>query len=63
MIVIIRLDLDKYDLKTIERLTKDGVITMGEATESRVVQEMSEFERLMWVRAMQAERVILPKSA
>lgn len=63
MVVIIRLDLDRYDVKTIERLTKDGVITIGEATEARVIKKMSEFERLMWVRAIQAERVVLQKSA
>lgn len=56
MIVIVRLDLDKYELKTIERLVQNSVITMGEATESREVKKMNDLDKLVWVREMQRVR-------
>lgn len=56
MIVIVRLDLDRYDKNTIERLVTNGVITMGEATESRVIKKMNDLDRLVWIREMQRVR-------
>lgn len=50
MIVIVRLDLDRYDLLMIARLYRDGLITMSEVTESKAYREMSELHRLMWER-------------
>lgn len=55
-IVIVRLDLDLFDLKTIEKLVTTSVITMGEATEAKCVCKMNDFEKLMWVREMQKMR-------
>lgn len=55
-IVIVRLDLDRYDLDVIERLVVGSVITMGEATESRAVQKMDDVRKLMWIREMQRMR-------
>ena len=59
MIVIVRLDLDLYDLTTIERLVQNGVISMGEATESRVVCAMDELKKLMWIRKNQRVRELI----
>ncbi len=56
MIVVVRLDLDKYDLRTIEKLVTNGVITMGEATESKSVRKMNDLEKLMWIREQQRVR-------
>ena len=56
MIVVVRLDLDKYDLRTIEKLVTNGVITMGEATESKQVKRMNDLEKLMWIREQQRVR-------
>lgn len=56
MIVVVRLDLDKYDLRTIEKLVINGVITMGEATESKSVKKMNDLEKLMWIREQQRVR-------
>ena len=56
MIVIVRLDLDMYDRNMIENLVCIGVITMGEATESKSVKKMSDLDRLVWVREMQRLR-------
>lgn len=59
MIVIVRLDLDKYEMSTIERLVQNGVISMGEATEARVIRELDDVKRLMWVRKNQRVRELL----
>lgn len=56
MIVVVRLDLDRYDLDVIERLVVGSLITMGEATESRAVRAMDDVRKLMWIREMQRMR-------
>jgi len=56
MIVVVRLDLDRYDLDVIERLVLGSLITMGEATESRAVRAMDDVRKLMWIREMQRMR-------
>ena len=55
-IVIVRLDLDRCELDVIERLVVDCLITVGEATESRVVCEMSEYDKLVWIRSVQSRK-------
>ncbi len=57
MIVIVRLDLNRCEISVIENLVVDGLITLGEATESKVVCEMSEYERLVWIRSVQSKKV------
>ena len=49
--VWVRLDIDMYDLVGISRLYFDGVISLAEASESRAVKSLSEYERVMWKRA------------
>lgn len=53
MVVIVRLDLDHYDAKTLSSLVREGVITLGEACEAKAVQSMTELHRLLWVRQVQ----------
>ena len=53
MIVIVRLDLDRYDVRSIEKLYEGGVITLGEATESKVVKRMNDLDKLVWIRKVQ----------
>ena len=52
-VVIVRLDLDRYDALTLSKLVKEGVITTGDACEARAVRSMSALHRLMWVRQVQ----------
>jgi hypothetical protein len=49
-VVIVRLDLDRYDALTISRLVRDRVITIGEATEAKCIKDMSDLHRLLWIR-------------
>lgn len=58
MIVIVRLDLDRYDVDVIERLVADGVITVGEAVQSKAAESMSEYEQLMWIRKIQVNKFV-----
>lgn len=62
-IVIVRLDLDRYDLEGLSTLVCDGVITIPDAREARAVRELPEYEELMWVRNLQAHMKVfgLPK--
>lgn len=53
MVVIVRLDLDRYDASTLQNLVREGVVTIGEACEAKSIKVLSEYERLMWVRATQ----------
>jgi len=52
-IVIVRLDLDRYDLHMIERLVVDGVVSIAEAREAHVVRDLGPVCELMWVRKIQ----------
>ncbi len=51
-IVIVRIDLDKCTKRSIERLVQDGVITLGEGTDAKVIRVMNDLEKLMWIRSM-----------
>lgn len=62
-IVIVRLDLDRYDLITVERLLIDQIITLEEACESKWVRAMNDLERLTWIRQVQKMRVVGQKRA
>jgi hypothetical protein len=54
MVIIVRLDLDKYDALTLSRFVREGIVTIGEATEAKSIQRMSELHRLIWIRECQA---------
>lgn len=49
-VVVVRLDLDRYDAYTLACLVRDGVITVGDACEAESVKRMSDLNRLLWVR-------------
>lgn len=51
MIVIARIDLDVLDTQSLSDLIMYGYITLGDATEAKCIREMSELEKLMWVRS------------
>ena len=55
-VVIVRLDLDRYELDVIEGLIVDDVVGIGEVMDCLLIREMSEFDRLMWVRKVQIRR-------
>jgi hypothetical protein len=59
MVVIIRLDLDRYELDMIERLVVDGLVTIGEAVESRAYRNdiVGDVAKLMWLRSVQKKRL------
>lgn len=50
MVVIVRLDLDRYEIEVIERLVADGVISPTEAMESRAVKELGDWQSVVWMR-------------
>lgn len=51
MVIIVRLDLDQYDLNKITEFVNTGVLTAQEATESRTYKSLSEYEQLMTFRS------------
>lgn len=59
MVIVVRIDLDKYDIDHLARLYVNGVVTMGEISESKAYKEMNELDQLRWTRKHQAERTIL----
>lgn len=57
MVVIVRLELDRYTLQQLTDLVLDGVVTINECIEGAVsIKALSEYDQLMWVRAIQAKR-------
>lgn len=50
MKILVRLDLDRYDLEMIERLVIDGVISPLEAMESKAVKDLGDWQGVMWIR-------------
>lgn len=56
MVIIVRLDLDKYDPLTLSKFIREGIVTIGEATEAKCIKEMSDLHRLVWVRQCQDMR-------
>jgi hypothetical protein len=53
MIVIIRLDLDRYDIDKINQYVCQGILSVSEASESRAFKSKSEYDQLMYVRHWQ----------
>ncbi len=53
MVIVVRIDLDRYELEMIERLVVDGVVTIQEARQSRAVKALGDWKEVMWVRRMQ----------
>lgn len=57
MVVIVRLELDRYTIQQLTDLVLDGVVTINECIEGAIaVKSMSEYDQLMWVRNIQAKR-------
>jgi hypothetical protein len=56
-LIVIRLDLDRCERDMIERFVCDGIISVGEALEVMVMKDMSEYDKVMWVRWIQKKRV------
>lgn len=54
MIVIVKLDLDRYSLQQIEKLVISGVITMSEAQQSAAFLRLDDYGRLVWKRGVLA---------
>jgi hypothetical protein len=52
-IVIVRLDLDQYDVDTIQKLVLGGVITLPEARTARCIQTMEPAQEWAWAGMMQ----------
>ena len=52
-VVIVRLDLDRYEMDVIEHLVVDGVVTIQEARDCRCIRELGDVGSLMWVRRIQ----------
>jgi hypothetical protein len=52
-VIIVRLDLDRYDLQMIERLVIDGVLSLSEARDSKAVKGLGDWQEVLWVREMQ----------
>ena len=55
-VIIVRLDLDRYDLQMIERLVIDGVLSLSEARDSKAVKKLGDWQEVLWVREMQKSR-------
>lgn len=53
MVIVVRIDLDRYEIEMIERLVVDGVVTLQEARECRAVKELGDWQSVLWVRKMQ----------
>ena len=53
MIVIIKLDLDRYDIDKINQYVCQGILSVSEAAESRAFKQMSDNKQLMFVRHWQ----------
>lgn len=54
--VLVRIDLDRYELDVVERLIVDGIVSVSEAMSMKKVEEMSDWERVCWVRKIQKRR-------
>lgn len=52
MIVTVKLNLSKYDNKTILRLYRDGILTEKEVMAELVLRGLKDYEALMAVRAV-----------
>jgi hypothetical protein len=53
MIVIVRLDLDRYDIDKINQLVVTGILSVSEAAESRAFKNKDSYTQLMYVRHWQ----------
>lgn len=58
MVIICRIDLDKFDLLSLSKFYAEGIVTMGEIAESKAYKEMSELHQLLWTRQVQDLRKI-----
>lgn len=51
MVIIVRLDLDRYELNKLTDLIRDGVVQIHEACESKSFKALDDLRQLMQVRA------------
>ncbi len=58
MVVICRIDLDKFDLQQIETLVCQQILTLPEARNAKSVKALSAVQELQWARMMQAKRKV-----
>lgn len=52
-IVIVRLDLDVYNVDTIQKLVLGGIITLPEARTARCIKTLDPTQEWAWARMMQ----------
>ena len=53
MVVIARLDLDRFDLLTLAKFYVEGLVTLSEIETSRAYKAMSPVHALLWTRQVQ----------
>lgn len=58
MVIVVRIDLDKYSLAEIRAFVMGGIITISEANESGAFKRMSEWDQVKWVRAIQVSEKV-----
>lgn len=53
MVIVVRIDLDRYDLGKLQDLIRDRVVTIPEAREARAFKALSDYAQLMTIRHWQ----------
>jgi hypothetical protein len=56
MVIIVRIDLSKYDAGQLREFVKDGILTVGEACNAEAILRMSDYERVLWIRSVKGVR-------
>lgn len=51
MIVIVRIDLSKYDAAQLREFVQEGILTVGEACNAEAILRMKDYERVLWIRS------------
>lgn len=56
MVIVIRIDLDKYDMDELDRLVVDGIVSISEASEAMCFKALGEYDQVLKVREWQKAR-------
>lgn len=56
-VVVVRLDLDRFDLHRLGELIRDDIIGVSDASETKVFKGLSEYQKLVQVRCWQRVRM------
>ncbi len=56
MVIVVRIDLDKYEIDQLTDLVRDQVVTISEARESGCFKALTDYDQLMQVREWQRIR-------